>query len=408
MVFMRAFGAVVLATLVVGPTVSGQTPARTAVTLPPISYICPMVGDEEVIEDKPGRCRKCGMDLVPVRLDSVWTCPIHAAITREQPGRCPLDGRDLVPMTMAVSWVCKGAAKESLEPGTCPDGSPREKKYTLRAHGNHNPQHGGAFFMAPDNWHHLEGAYFSPGVFRLYLYDDFTRPLPLAQVRATTARIILPKEGKELPLVRNGRFLEANVGKLQFPAVMQAKVKFQTQAPEHHFDFTFDKFSIDLPAPAAPTMTNAAPAAPRPTAPAAASPASPVVPAPTATADTAASGIDAALVLVPIPETVPEMLAQLRERNEQIRMFIDRGAFASVYVPAFQAKDVALALDAKKSELPPDRQKLVAPAVNRLVRTAYLLDAFGDLGNKEQIAAAYERFAAAVQDIESAFPKSPQ
>jgi len=50
----------------------------------------------------------------------------------------------------------------------------------------------------------------------------------------------------------------------------------------------------------------------------------------------------------------------------------------------------------------------VAPAVNRLVRTAYLLDAFGDLGNKEKIAAAYERFAAAVQDIESAFPKSPQ
>ena len=99
------------------------------------------------------------------------------------------------------------------------------------------------------------------------------------------------------------------------------------------------------------------------------------------------------------------MLAQLHERNEQIKALIDRGQFGSVYVPAFQAKDVALALDAHRHALPPDRQKIVEPAVNRLVRDAYLLDAVGDLGNKQQIGAAYARFASAVKDIESAFPK---
>jgi hypothetical protein len=98
------------------------------------------------------------------------------------------------------------------------------------------------------------------------------------------------------------------------------------------------------------------------------------------------------------------MLAQLRERNEQIKALIDRGQFASVYVPAFQAKDVALALDARRGELPANRQRIVEPAVNRLVRNAYLLDAFGDLGNKQQISEAYERFALAVREIESAFP----
>ena len=85
--------------------------------------------------------------------------------------------------------------------------------------------------------------------------------------------------------------------------------------------------------------------------------------------------------------------------------FIDRGAFAAVYVPAFQAKDVALALDAKKGELPAEKQRALSPAVNRLVRTSYLLDAFGDLGNKQQIVEAYSRFASAVQEINGAFAK---
>jgi hypothetical protein len=342
------------------------------------------------------------MELVPIRLDSVWTCPIHAAITRDKPGKCPLDNRDLVQMTMAVSWACPGSDKPSLTPGSCPNGAPMERHYTPRPHGNHNPQHGGAFFMAPDNWHHLEGAYVAPGVFRLYLYDDYTKPLPLAQVRATAARLIL--NGKEVPLVRNGRFLEAKVGKVAFPATMQAKVKFQPAAPEHQFDFIFEKYSKDAPAPAA-TLT-AAPTALTPSAPSTTPSTSPSPSSPPLL-EIAPSAIDAALVPVPIPETVPEMLAQLRTRNDQIKMFIERGAFASVYVPAFQAKDVALALDAHKGDLPPERQRIVSPAVNKLVRTAYLLDAFGDLGNKQQITDAYTRFAAAVREIESAFPKQP-
>jgi hypothetical protein len=393
--------ALVISILVValasGPAIARQTAPKPAAAdnLPPLSYVCTMAGDEDVLEDKPGKCRKCGMELVPIRLDSVWTCPIHAAITRDKPGKCPLDGRDLVQMTMAVSWVCPGSEKASLSPGTCANGAPMERRYAPRPHGNHNPQHGGAFFMAPDNWHHLEGAYFAPGVFRLYLYDDYTKPLPLAQVRAIAAHLIL--NGKDVPLVRNGRVLEAKVGKVAFPASMQAKVKFQPAAPEHLFDFVFETYSKDAPAPVTTTT------APPPTTPAAAPPAPTAPPL----VETVPSSIDAALVPVPIPETVPEMLAQLRTRNEQIKMFIERGAFASVYVPAFQAKDVALALDAHKQELPPERQRIVSPAVNKLVRTAYLLDAFGDLGNKQQIADAYTRFAAAVQEIESAFPKQP-
>jgi hypothetical protein len=127
------------------------------------------------------------------------------------------------------------------------------------------------------------------------------------------------------------------------------------------------------------------------------------LPAPTA----ALSGIDPALVPLPIPDTVPEMLAQLKTRTEQIRSFIDKGAFAAIYVPAFQAKDLALALDEHKGELTPAKQKIVEPAIAKLVRAAYLLDAFGDIGNKQQISDAYTKFVEAEADIHAAFPPSP-
>jgi hypothetical protein len=117
-----------------------------------------------------------------------------------------------------------------------------------------------------------------------------------------------------------------------------------------------------------------------------------------------ASGVDPALVPVPIPDTIPEIKAQLKTRTDQIKAFIDRGSFASIYVPAFQAKDLALALDARKDTLTADKRKVAQPAIAQLVRSAYLLDAFGDLGNKQQIVDAFTIFSAAVTDIDASFP----
>ena len=402
-------GTLLLVIALSASTFGGQQPAKTpADQLPPLSYVCPMAGDEDVIEDKPGVCRKCGMELKPARLDSVWTCATRPLLVVEsKPGKCPVDGTPLVQVTAAVSWTCTDQPSiEKLEPGLCPNGAPMVKRYAARAHGNHNPQHGGQFFMAPDNWHHVEGAYLSTGVFRLYLYDDFTKPLPLDQVRAVTARIVTKqtfdtatKTTKELaaaPLVRNGRFLEARIGKLALPAQMTAKISFKKGGPEHVFDFAFEGFSKEPPPG---TRLTAAPGMP----------ASPPAPAPTTAVEGGtieiAPAMENALIPVPIPETVPEIMAQLRTRTDQIRTFIDRGSFASIYVPAFQAKDLALALDARKDTIPADKRKIAQPAIGQLVRSAYLLDAFGDLGNKQQIVDAFSIFAAAVKDIQASFPE---
>jgi hypothetical protein len=350
------------------------------------------------------------MELVPIRLDSVWTCATRPLlVVASKPGKCPVDGTPLIQVTAAVSWTCKDKPSMiALEPGTCPDGSPMVKQYASRAHGNHNPQHGGQFFMAPDSWHHIEGTYLPTGVFRMHLYDDYTKPLALKLAREISGTLVVkdPKTGgdKEIPLVRNGRYLQAAIGKQPFPAQLYAKVAFKPGDRDTRFDFSFDAFSKEPKVAPSTTMTNAMPGtAPASTAPAAAAP---VTAAPTPAPDLSSS-VDPALIPVPIPETVPEMLAQLRTRTDQIRSFIDKGAFAAIYVPAFQAKDLALALDEHKKELSDDRQRVAVPAIARLVRSAYLLDAFGDLGNKQQILEAYDRFSSAVKEIESAFPARP-
>lgn len=141
--------------------------------LPPIVYVYPMVGDEEVLEDKAGSCPKCRMTLKAVRLVAKYSCPIHPTQQVEDgPGRCRIDGRDLVPVTLSMIWGCSGLEQDFLEPGVCADGKARRARYEVRAHGDHNPRHGGQFFMAQDAWHHLEGTLQPGGVFRLFFYDN--------------------------------------------------------------------------------------------------------------------------------------------------------------------------------------------------------------------------------------------
>jgi hypothetical protein len=104
------------------------------------------------------------MELEPVRLVTVWTCPVHGVIEEQEPGKCRICKRDLISNTKALTFTCTGHPEiNQIEPGECENGVPMVRKYTARAHGDHNPKHGGQFFMASDTWHHIEGAYPLPG-----------------------------------------------------------------------------------------------------------------------------------------------------------------------------------------------------------------------------------------------------
>ena len=392
----------------------GASVPRTDLTksVPPVSMTCPMHPD--VVEPRPGSCPICKMSLVPVRLDTSWLCPIHTREISDKEGSCRICGRPLVAARVAVTWTCAAQpAIDRLEPGTCPDGTPTVQRRTLRPHGNHNPQHGGQFFMAADNWHHVEGTYPRAGVFRLYVYDDYARPLAPAALRRVTARVVTNErydaktrtstDVTAFPLrpSRDGAYLEARVTGMAFPATMTAKIKLKPDAPEYRFDFTFAAITREPVVTPVRSASGNARTTPAPRA------SKPPAPAPDAKSSETTTATPPPPPTVEIPETVPEILVQLKARDTEIRELIRQGNFAAIWVPAFQAKDLAIALEPHIGHLAPAAREAAEPALQRVVRFAWLLDSFGDLGNRQQVEDGYAAFAQAIGDVSKVFGGTP-
>jgi len=215
--------------------------------LPPVSWTCPM--HAEVVTDTSGACPICRMNLVAVRLDSVWSCQLHPELTRLEPGRCRIDGRTLVRMIKALSFTCPAHPRiTEVNPGRCPiDKRALVAKYSLRPHGDHNPKHGGQFLMAPNNWH-VEVTHPVTGLFRLYVYDDYSRPFV---PRGFGGRIIAVTDatgksaGVSIPFRRSAGapVLDARVPTLGLPATIAVNVRFQANDQEYRFDFPFLDYS---------------------------------------------------------------------------------------------------------------------------------------------------------------------
>jgi hypothetical protein len=406
-----------------GPILHAQAKPPTAAAadseVPPLSYVCLMPGDEGVLEDHPGTCPnpKCGMKLVPIRLATAWSSILHPQIIRERPGKDPIDGTDLVPITASMFWICPGSDEHLLDPGKCADGKPRQVRYERRAHGDHNPRHGGQFFMADDSWHHLEGTFPSGGTFRVFFYDDFTRPMAVKGFSGTAA--VLDAAEKELasyPL-KPGRAmntLETPIKGAALPLKVKLRVQFGPTEKMRVFDFTFPAYTKEpiVPAPvttaaARPAATPApAAAAPKPAAPAPvpAAPPAPVGVLPAAAAPAQSlSRTEAESLIQEMPTNTGELLKLLELRAGEIKTLVDEGSFGMVWVPTMLAKEVALALGDHVRELPERRQGALNDAVRRLVLSAWRLDQYGDLGDRAKITSAHDIFAAAVADIKAAY-----
>lgn len=372
---VRAF-AILLAAILSATVPSAQLPA--------VSWTCPMHPD--VLEDKKAKCGICGMDLEPVRLVTMFTCPVHAVIEQPKPGKCRICARDLVQMTAALTFTCSGNREvNQIEPGKCPDGSAMVPRYTQRAHGDHNPKHGGTFFMAPDNWHHIEGTYPAPGRFRIYVYDDYSKPLSLAEARKVRGRVVtkevfdpktrMTRELASAPLMlaRNGSFFEARIESLTLPAKLTAKISFRSDDKESRFDFAFPTYSRDLftrvgpPAPAAPVASPSAGKG--------------------ATPDK--------------PDAPDELLSHLNARRAEVETMLKSGNYAAIYVPALQAKDAALEIQTRQNGARGIDQDALEANVKQIVLAAYQLDNYGDIGDGPKVQEAFATFNAAISALDS-------
>jgi hypothetical protein len=313
-------------------------------------------------------------------------------------GVCPIDGETLVRMNLGLAWTCPEHPEiDSLDPGLCPiDRATRlVQRLSPLPHEDHSPKHGGIFFMAPDNWHHIEGVYPGDGRIAVYVYDNYSQPI---SAEAIQGRIVLEEkydvnanEVREVvayPLAASSddSYLEAQIGNHELPLEIVAKVRFDGDTTEDRFDFVFsshgqenvDPLSLEIiiDIPSEPVLDSSAELSP--------------------------SSIDA-LLAVAIPRDPESIVSEIADRDSEIRKLLESGLFTEIYIPALQAKELALALGSHTVQLTSDRQVVVTLAVKSLVRSAWLLDWYGDLGNRPLIQEAYSIFETAVNHLRAAY-----
>jgi hypothetical protein len=136
------------------------------------------------------------------------------------------------------------------------------------AHMDHKPKHGGLFFMSLDNAHHLEGALLPPATFRIYLYDDHTKPLKAEETRKTSGTVQIG-DSDDAPKIgfapgKKKETIEAKLGDavklpINLTVLLRLPGMSEDSKPEL-FNFTFDKFTDEhgpgscRPMPSMPNM----------------------------------------------------------------------------------------------------------------------------------------------------------
>jgi hypothetical protein len=86
---------------------------------------------------------------------------------------------------------------------------------------------------------------------------------------------------------------------------------------------------------------------------------------------------------------------------------VKSGTFGGIYVPALQAKDLALQIQARQGSAPSTQRQAIETQVKQLVVAAYQLDNYGDLGDAQKISDAYRSFSTAVAAIGSLLESRP-
>ena len=248
------------------------------------------------------------------------------------------------------------------------------------AHMDHSPLHGGQFFMAANQYHHLEGTLPAPGVFRLFFYDDFKEPL---DPRNFGGRIVFEIYDSE-----SGDFSEETYSMEMIPGALYMESKIPDALPaefyasvwmageENRYDFYFEETTVE------PVGANSR------------------------TAAGGAAG-DPNHEHIRPPLTVPEMpvavVAALVQRTQQLDTKMQQQDWLKLYVPAFDGRDLAEALLAKLDGVSARDRGKVRKAVSRIMQSSSELDRAGDLADQGRARKALDRFRGGVADLIEVF-----
>jgi hypothetical protein len=100
--------------------------------------------------------------------------------------------------------------------------------------------------MASNNWH-LEVTHPADSVFRLYIYDEYSKPFSPPGLAARIVEVHDPA-GKvvqiSVPFAKTRRgYYEARLPGAALPSTIAAKIRFEPKDKEYRFDFIFVDYS---------------------------------------------------------------------------------------------------------------------------------------------------------------------
>ena len=164
----------------------------------------------------------------------------------------------LVMFSLALLLLCcQGSGSPEAETGQAEmdEHSPEMMETSMEQmgeHEDHDPKYGGIFFMALDEKHHLEGTLTPEGLFRVYLFDEFTELLAPEKVGEAEGTIhwgeFPDPPGTPLGVGAAQGALEAVLDReVEFPVTLTLMLRLPETGsgdePEL-FTFVFDEYSM--------------------------------------------------------------------------------------------------------------------------------------------------------------------
>lgn len=260
------------------------------------------------------------------------------------------------------------------EGGATPGLAPNPADPNAAAHMDHNPLHGGQFFMAANNYHHLEGALPNAGEFRLYIYDDFKQPVDPRNFGGDVVFEAWNEETEGWDETRypmapaiGSDYLISEIPE-ELPSEFFAHVWLAGE--QQRYDFYFEETTVE-PVGGASRGSGAIRAGPH-------------------------SHERPPMTIPEYPVAITALMALKRDR---VRSQIENGEWLTLYVPAFDARDLAEALLERLDGLSARERGQARQAIGRVMQSAAELDRSGDLADRARAQRAFERFDGGVREL---------